>query len=168
MGMRRFSICAVTVLATLPAGGPIAQQPDPRTSPRPAHGATAADFLGCYVGAAPVFAATVAAPIRQAKSQWLVLRAPTAQPGQPLAGSGLGDVVGGSSGSDRGVVWRVRGDSIRMYQNSFPAPRWVLARTSTGLSGRAIFEGDYGEPERTEWPARLRRVPCTDVPIRAR
>lgn len=129
---------------------------------------------GCYVGAAYLFVdSTVEARVRRDFPQWLVLeRADALAEEGPGGGGRL--VVGDTTPVYR-VAWTVRGDSIHIDELTFPAARWILARTPSGFAGRAIFQGDMvlldangrPVPERTEWPAALRRIPCDAVPASA-
>ena len=132
----------------------------------------AASVEGCYVGAAPLFGDSASAEAEgQNRLRWLVLQHAAWDPAAPDDGR-QGQVVTAGERQALKVSWTVRGDSIEVAELAFPAARWVLVPTPDGLVGRAVFVGDAyfvdaegrREPQRTEWPARLRRIECAAVP----
>jgi hypothetical protein len=133
---------------------------------------SAADTVipGCYVGTAYLFVdSTVQGPVRRDFRQWLVLDSSNGMAGEGRGGGRL--VVSDSHPSSR-VTWEKRGDSVQIVRMTFPSAYWMLSSTVDGLQGHAHFTSDVARVnadgrrivERSDWPARLQRTSCKDVP----
>jgi hypothetical protein len=134
----------------------------------------------CYEGVAFGFVDSIAAPAapRRPFRQWLVLHN-----GRTLPRDGGRAVFIAAFDSTTFVgtqplvgVWGLSGDSIVVDAMTFPAARWTLAVTATGLQGRLHAESDVIHtdasgvvvPHRDDWPAVLQQVSCDSVPAAGR
>ena len=134
----------------------------------------------CYQGVGFGFVDSIAAPAvaRRPVRRWLVLHVDHTLPKT----GGRAVFIAASDGSTLGGtqplvgLWGVSGDSIVVDAMTFPAARWTLAVTATGLQGRLHAQSDVIHtdasgaviPHRDDWPAVLQQVSCDSVPAAGR
>jgi len=133
--------------------------------------AAPAGDLTCYASASYGLSDTLVDANQQHEPMWLVL---DSSPDAADSTHAMAYLIFRQR-RDRSTVgrWRRIGDSLEVQElTSFPNSSWMLGDRGDSLVGRGFMIHDVGHrdssgvfvPHRSEWRARVERVPCGKIP----